>query len=115
MVVWFGFLWFVEGFLWFDEIGYGLGFCWFVLWFVEVLWFDEASLRGGPPACCNAMCCVGDIFWTMVDCMWGCVGGGNSEIMTHKSHFRLDYTSISCIYKVFKHIPMQWMAIWMYP
>ena len=31
------------------------------------------------------------------------------------SHLTLDYTSISYIYKVFKHLLMQWMAIWMYP
>ena len=31
-----------------------------------------------------------------------------------KSHFRLDYTSISCICNVFKHLSMQWIAIWMY-
>ncbi len=29
--------------------------------------------------------------------------------------FRLDNTSILYIYKVFKHLPMQWMAIWMHP
>ncbi len=29
--------------------------------------------------------------------------------------FKIDNTSILYIYKVFKHIPMQWMAIWMHP
>ena len=32
-----------------------------------------------------------------------------------KNHMRLDYTAISYVYKVFKHILMQLMAIWMYP
>jgi hypothetical protein len=32
-----------------------------------------------------------------------------------RNHFRLDYTSILYIYKVFKHIMMQLMAIWMHP
>ena len=32
-----------------------------------------------------------------------------------KNPFRLDNTSILYIYKVFKHLPMQWMAIWMHP
>ena len=32
-----------------------------------------------------------------------------------KNHFRLDYNSISYIYKVFKHLPIQWMVIWMHP
>ena len=31
-----------------------------------------------------------------------------------KSHFRLDYTSMSYIYKVFKHLTMQWMVIQMH-
>jgi hypothetical protein len=29
--------------------------------------------------------------------------------------FRLDNTSILYIYKLFKHLPMQWMAIWVHP
>ena len=32
-----------------------------------------------------------------------------------KKTFRLDNTSILYIYKVFKHPPIQWMAIWMHP
>ena len=32
-----------------------------------------------------------------------------------KNHLRLNYTAISYVYKVFKHLLMQWMAIWMYP
>ncbi len=29
--------------------------------------------------------------------------------------FRLNYTYILYIYEVFKHLPMQWIAIWMHP
>jgi hypothetical protein len=32
-----------------------------------------------------------------------------------KNHFRLDYTSILYIYKVFKHLTMKWMVICMQP
>ena len=34
---------------------------------------------------------------------------------TGPEHLRLNYTSILYIYKVFKHLPMQWMSIWMHP
>jgi hypothetical protein len=30
-------------------------------------------------------------------------------------HIRLDYISISYIYKVLKPLPVRWMDIWMYP
>ena len=39
----------------------------------------------------------------------------NYDIAEAKKHFRLDQTSILFIYKVFKHLPMQWMVIWMRP
>jgi hypothetical protein len=39
----------------------------------------------------------------------------NYDIAFAKNHFRLDYTSILYIYKVFKHPTMQWMVIWMHP
>ncbi len=32
-----------------------------------------------------------------------------------KNTFRMDKISILYIYKVFKHLLMQWMAIWMHP
>jgi hypothetical protein len=32
-----------------------------------------------------------------------------------RNHCRLDKTSILYMYKVVKHLPMQWMAIWMHP
>ncbi len=32
-----------------------------------------------------------------------------------RNHCKLDKTSIVYIYKVVKHLPMQWMAIWMHP
>ena len=35
------------------------------------------------------------------------------DIVDSRNPFRLDNTSILYIYKVFKHLPMQWMAIWM--
>ena len=35
------------------------------------------------------------------------------DIVDAWNHFRLNLTSILYIYKVFKHLPMQWMAIWM--
>jgi hypothetical protein len=31
-----------------------------------------------------------------------------------KNHFRLDYTSMVYIYKMLKHLTMQWMVIWMH-
>ena len=37
------------------------------------------------------------------------------DIVEAKNHFRLDYTSTLYIYKVFNHLPMQWMVIWMHP
>jgi hypothetical protein len=39
----------------------------------------------------------------------------NYYIALAKNNFRLDYTSIFYIYKVFKHLTMQWMVIWMHP
>ena len=39
----------------------------------------------------------------------------NYDIALAKNHFRLDYTSIWYIYKVFKHITMKWMVICMHP
>ena len=30
-------------------------------------------------------------------------------------HFRLDYTSTLYINIWFKHLPMEWMAMWMHP
>jgi hypothetical protein len=32
-----------------------------------------------------------------------------------RNYCRLDKTSILYMYKVVKHLPMQWMAIWMHP
>ena len=37
------------------------------------------------------------------------------DIVKARNHFRLNYTSILYIYKVFKHLPMQWIGIWMHP
>ena len=37
------------------------------------------------------------------------------DMVDAKNHFRLDYTAISYVHEVFKHLLMQWMAIWMYP
>ena len=37
------------------------------------------------------------------------------DMVNTKIHSRLDYTFILCIYKVFKHLPMLWMYIRMYP
>ena len=37
------------------------------------------------------------------------------DMVNTKIHSRLDYTFIVCIYKVFKHLPMLWMNIRMYP
>ena len=36
------------------------------------------------------------------------------DMVYDKNHFKLDYTSILCMYNNFKHLPMQWMAIWMH-
>jgi DNA-binding helix-hairpin-helix protein with protein kinase domain len=37
------------------------------------------------------------------------------DIVDSRNHFRLNTTSILYIYKVFNHLLMQWMAIWMHP
>ena len=37
------------------------------------------------------------------------------DIVEVRNHFRIDCTSTLYIYKVFKHLRMQWMAIWMHP
>ncbi len=36
------------------------------------------------------------------------------DIVEAKTQFRLNYTSILYIHKVFKHLPIQWMAILMH-
>jgi hypothetical protein len=37
-------------------------------------------------------------------------GKSSNDMVETKSHFRLDYTSISCIYKVFKHLWRVWVT-----
>ena len=37
------------------------------------------------------------------------------DMVEANNPFRLDNTSILCIYKVFKHLMMQWVAVWMHP
>jgi hypothetical protein len=37
------------------------------------------------------------------------------DMVEAKNHFRLDYNSTLFIYKVFNHLPMKWMVIWMHP
>ena len=39
----------------------------------------------------------------------------NYDIAKANNHFRLDYTSILYIYKVFKKLTMQWIVVWMRP
>jgi hypothetical protein len=38
----------------------------------------------------------------------------NYYMALDKNHFRLAYTSMVCIYIMFKHLTMQWMVIWMH-
>ena len=37
------------------------------------------------------------------------------DMIGAKSHFKLDYTLMPYIYKVFKHLLMYWIVVWMYP
>jgi hypothetical protein len=37
------------------------------------------------------------------------------DIVDSRNLYILNYTSILYIFKVFKHLPMQWKAIWMHP
>ncbi len=57
----------------------------------------------------------GGLRWLNLATNWYKTNHYNYDIDEARNHFRLNYKSILYIYKVFKHLPMQWIGMWMHP
>ena len=66
----------------------------------------------GAPLHCNTRAGGGDYFenWVMVEPKWYL-----GVMVEAANSFRLHSTSILYVYKVFKHLDMLWMDIWVHP